>query len=290
MVRRPSRSRSAMARRTHWQAWPTSCARNTERRRALRRGGDGRRHRAPPTGAKCKPSRRPTPPPKSTSKCPNRMYFRTTPTCWNLLQCATATCPGRRGAARRRAAASSDCACSWARRSAQYCDGGHGLAHRVGGPEIRLPREGLDQLVPPLVGGGSPDIGLHAGTAEREQPEKHLPARGAGRLPEGGPADRRWASPISAPPTEAGTTSRIRRRAPPARASCAMSISRPPAPRRSRDCSSRTRARSAASCSPARSVRDGQPEVETVRFPQSAGRVVDPVHEPRLDQPRRHRP
>ena len=96
--------------------------------------------------------------------------------------------------------------------------------------------QGMDQLVPPLLGRGSPDAGLHARTAERAQPEKHLPARGAGRLSSRG-RRRRWASPISAPPTAAGTTSPTRRRAPPARASCATSSSRPSAPRSAAHCS-----------------------------------------------------
>ena len=86
--------------------------------------------RTPPTGAKCKPSRRPTPPPRSTSKCPNRSTSSTTkllapPPVRDgdlprpprrrrrpLLLQATAPLPGRR-----------------ARRS---IDGGHGLAYRTG--------------------------------------------------------------------------------------------------------------------------------------------------------------
>ena len=136
----------------------------------------------------------------------------------------------------------------------------------MGGPEIRLSREGLDQLVPPPVGGGSPDIGLHPGTAERAQLEKHLPARGAGRLPESGPAGRRWASPISAPPTEAGTTSRIRRRA--LRGTrflrnVDLSVT---CPETRRDCWSRTRARSAASCSPARTMTMADQKWRPVEF------------------------
>ena len=54
-------------------------------------------------------------------------------------------------------------------------------------------------------------------------------------------------SGISAPPTEAGTTSPIPRKAPPARAFCATSSSQPSAPR-PHNCSRRTRARSAAGC------------------------------------------
>ena len=171
-----------------------------------------------------------------------------------------------------------------ARRSS---DGVDGSPHRSGGPGVRLPRQGLDQLVPPLLARGSPAAGLHARTAERKQSEKHLPARGAGRLPAPRPATARSASPISAPPTEAGTTSPTQRKAPPARDSCATSSSRPPAPRRPAIAHAEPARRSAVELLTRPDGADGRPDMEPSPIPQSAGRVVDPVHEPRLDQPRR---
>ena len=113
---------------------------------------------------------------------------------------------------------------------------------------------------------GSPDVGLHEGTAEREQLEKHLPAPGSWSPFKSRARDRRWASPISAPPTEAGTTSRTQRKALPARDSCATSISRPSAPRPTRNCSRRTRARSAVELLTRPDGDDGRPEMEPVQF------------------------
>ena len=106
--------------------------------------------------------------------------------------------------------------------------GSRGVAeqpHPPGGLDRRLPRQGLDELVPPPTGAGRPDPGLHARAAEFAQPEQQLPGRDARRLPASAARYRPRASRISAPPTEAGTISPIPWKALRARAFCATSSS-----------------------------------------------------------------
>ena len=129
---------------------------------------------------------------------------------------------------------------------------GHGCFKRlriVLGRGARRVGHGVDGLASPTGWAGNSATGRRSGpigTAARwpvevlilaymrEQLNAHnlkstYPRGRVGRLPERRTRDRLRASAISAPPTEAGTTSRIPRRALPARASCAMSSSQPPA-------------------------------------------------------------
>ena len=116
---------------------------------------------------------------------------------------------------------------------------------------------------------------------ERAQPARHLPAPAPGRLPAAGPDASAGRHATSAPPTGRGTTSTTRWRARPARASpatCANAAIRPETGERLLTPNPREISRTLL-------ARGGRDEGRAV--PQHAGRGLDPVPEPRLDQPRR---
>ena len=156
------------------------------------------------------------------------------------------------------------------------------VGHRHAPAREELPRRGVDQLVPQAaVPKGILTLAYMREQALPRQPQVDLPAGREDGFRAGRPRRRRTASRTSGPPTAAGTTSTTRRKARPARASRATSRTLRSGGRPTRSCSRPTRARSAASCS-----RRGEHD-EGGAVPQPAGGVVDPVPEPRLDQPRR---